>query len=130
VRSDSGSFLADGFLEGQWVRVIDLDNPANVIELKIQLIRGENTTKDEKLQFTSETALPSWLTDAAADDVRIVRIAPIATFTSANWYLQQAVVLQADTNYFVPPTREGVKVFPVSTHLLSKLRGPLAVEAV
>src|SRR5262249_9895959 len=38
------------------------------------------------------------------------------------------VVLKADTNYAVPPTREGVKVFPSSTHLLSKLRGPLSVE--
>ena len=28
----------------------------------------------------------------------------------------------------MPLTRQGVKVFPVSTHLLSKLRGPLAVE--
>ena len=37
-------------------------------------------------------------------------------------------MLEADTNYDVPSTREGVKVFPVSTHLLSKLRGPLAVE--
>ena len=36
--------------------------------------------------------------------------------------------MQADEDYVVPPTREGVKIFPVSTHLLSKLRGPLAVE--
>ncbi|HET9217470.1 MAG TPA: Calx-beta domain-containing protein, partial [Terriglobia bacterium] len=128
VRVDNGSFLADGFLEGQWVRVIDLDNAANVVELKIQLIRGDNATQDNKVQFTSQTALPSWLTDPASDNVRIVRIAAVATFTSANWYDQQTVVLEADPHYFVPPTREGVKVFPVSTHLLSKLRGPLAVE--
>ena len=37
-------------------------------------------------------------------------------------------MLQADEDYTVPPTRDGVKIFPVSTHLLSKLRGPLAVE--
>ena len=31
-------------------------------------------------------------------------------------------------SYTLPPGRDNVKVFPVSTHLLSKLRGPLAVE--
>jgi hypothetical protein len=42
--------------------------------------------------------------------------------------VQRDIELQPDRFYEVPITREGVKVFPVSTHLLSKLRGPLAVE--
>ncbi|MBL8481462.1 MAG: hypothetical protein JNJ60_04660, partial [Rhodocyclaceae bacterium] len=71
----------------------------------------------------------TWLNDATPDtNVTVVRIAPEVNFTPANYYVQQTVELAADANYIVPPMREGVKIFPVSTHLLSKLRGPLAVE--
>ena len=58
----------------------------------------------------------------------MTRIAPVLTFTDANFYLQQTIELTADTSFVLPPGREDVKVFPASTHLLSKLRGPLAVE--
>src|SRR5262249_23069496 len=58
----------------------------------------------------------------------VTRLAARATFTPTNWYVRQTIELKADPFYHVPPTRACVKVFPVSTHLLSKLRGPLAVE--
>ena len=63
----------------------------------------------------------------------VTRLAAVATFTGTRptpnaWYKQQRIELVADTDYSLPPGRESVKVFPVSTHLLSKLRGPLAVE--
>jgi hypothetical protein len=60
--------------------------------------------------------------------VTVTRLAAVVTFTDANWYQQQTVVLRADPLFEVPLVREGVKEFPVSTHLLSKLRGPVAVE--
>jgi hypothetical protein len=116
-----------------WVRIsngVDLD-----IEAKIQLIRGDNDSQDAKLQLinvqingTVSALSGTWLGDATPDNVTVVRIAPEVSFTAGNYYVQQTVELAADVNYIVPPMRDGVKIFPVSTHLLSKLRGPLAVE--
>ena len=128
-------WLADGFLEGQWVRIYDLSGVNATIEAKVQLIRGDNDSKDAKLQLIHvmidgvESDLDTtWLGDGTADNVRVVRIAAEITFTDTNWYDLQVVTLSSDDGYIVPPTRDGVKIFPVSTHLLSKLRGPLAVE--
>ncbi|GGO80245.1 hypothetical protein GCM10011348_16530 [Marinobacterium nitratireducens] len=129
-------WLSEGFLEGMWVRIIDLSGDGNpAVEAKIQLIRGDNDSQDAKLQLinvqindTLYDLKDTWLGDGVADSVRVVRIAPTAVFTAANYHQLQAIELKADENYIVPPTREGVKIFPVSTHLLSKLRGPLAVE--
>jgi hypothetical protein len=126
IRTDDSSWLADGFLEGQRVRVTNVANMDQFADFKIAIIRGDNETKDEKIEFTAEGALPAWLTGTL--DVEVNRIAVIATFTDTDWYVQQEITLEADPVYEVPSTREGVKVFPVSTHLLSKLRGPLAVE--
>ena len=130
VREDYGSWLADGFLEGQWVKITSITDPNNTVDAKIAVIRGLNDTFDEKVEFTLETPdLPDWLKPATTPvEVQVTRIAAVATFDASDWYVQQNIELAADTHYEVPTTREGVKVFPVSTHLLSKLRGPLAVE--
>jgi len=136
-------WLADGFLEGMWVRIIDLNGVEADVDAKIQLIRGDNDDKDAKLQLinvheggtlvTDGLLQNSWLAGAVDANVKVVRVAVEVTFTgdpadADAWYKQQTVTLEADKNYIVPPTRDGVKIFPVSTHLLSKLRGPLAVE--
>jgi hypothetical protein len=57
ARADGGSFLADGFLEGQLVRVVNDANPAQFVDLKIAIIRGDNATFDNRLEFTTETDL-------------------------------------------------------------------------
>jgi len=126
-------WLAEGFLEGQRVRVTNQANISEFADFKIAIIRGDNDTKDDRLQFTLENggALPAWLTGTL--NVEVNRIAKVATFTGTQadanaWFKQQEIVLQADKFYDVPSTREGVKIFPVSAHNLSKLRGPLAVE--
>jgi len=133
-------WLSEGFLEGMWVRIIDLNNVNRDVEAKIQLIRGDNDSKDAKLQLINVTINGSdydlsatWLNGSNLD-VHGVRIAAEVVFSGGDesaadaWYKLQTFELAADVNYVVPPTREGVKIFPVSTHLLSKLRGPLAVE--
>ncbi|RUY91989.1 hypothetical protein, partial [Mesorhizobium sp. M7A.F.Ca.CA.001.10.2.1] len=121
-------WLSFGFLEGQWIRVFDTAD--NLIgDFKIAIIRGDNDTKDTSIQITGTNVaqiLPHL--GATLNDVHVVRTAALAVFTPANYYQQQTVELRADTEYEVPITREGVKVFPVSGHYLSKLRGPLAVE--
>ena len=126
TRTDGTGWLADGFLEGQRVRVCQGGTCA---DLKIALIRGTNATQDTTLQFTSEGAFPF----AGTGSVTVTRIAAVATFSpdaaaTNAWYRQQTIVLAADNNYALPPGRANVKIFPVSTHLLAKLLGPLAVE--
>ena len=62
--------------------------------------------------------------------MKVTRLAAVATFTSSNWYTPQNVVLKADTQFAVPITRQGVKEFAVSTHLLSKLQARWLSKAV
>ncbi len=139
---DEPGWLADGFLEGQWVRIcVDSDGDdscdaeAQTINVKIDLIRGFNESKDSKLQLTTHlpdafggglVSLPAWL--VAGADVIVTRIAPVLVFTPTDYWTLQRIEFAADQAYVGLPGRESVKVFPATTHLLSKLRGPLAVE--
>ncbi|HEX4998781.1 MAG TPA: Calx-beta domain-containing protein [Terriglobia bacterium] len=121
LADDEPGWLALGFLEGQRIRL----NGTNAGDYKIAIIRGENDSKDDTIQFTAENTP---ITVDITEMVTTVRTAAFATFTPADYYVQQTIELRADVNYEVPITRDGVKVFPVSAHYLSKLRGPLAVE--
>ena len=84
IRTDDSSWLADGYLEGQRVRVTNEANAAETADFKIAIIRGDNETKDEKIEFTAETALPAWLTGTL--DVNVNRLAVIANFDDTDWY--------------------------------------------
>lgn len=126
-------WLAQGFVEGQWVRVTSAANAANSVNLKIDLIRGLNDTQDSTLQFTVNdpftdalVALPAWLTANTA--VTVVRIAAVVGFTPTDWARLQEVEFAADPYYVGAPGRGNVKVYPATKHLLSRLQGPLAVE--
>ena len=117
-------WLGDGFLEGQRVRICA---GATCVDRKIGLIRGDNGDLDNKLELTAEGGALPW-SDGMLLTVHVERLAVQLTFTAANWYVPQNVTLSPDPYYALPPARVGVKVFPATTHLLSKLRGPLAVE--
>ena len=122
-RTDGGSFLADGFLEGQRVR---LDGTRAGI-YKIAQIRGDNDTKDETLQLTLEKGL--WGTGGvAAEEVTITKVAIQVTFTTDDWWQLANVELDADGFYDKPANQENVKTFAAQPHLLNELLGPLAVE--
>ena len=120
VRSDSSSWLADGFLEGQWVEVC-VSAGAGVCtgttgRFKVAVIRGENATKDEKLELRSYVDLDGnfHLVDdlsafGASATVLIRRIAAVAHFSASDWYEEQRVDLRADVGYVVPISRQGVK---------------------
>ncbi|TIT89615.1 MAG: hypothetical protein E5W55_24050, partial [Mesorhizobium sp.] len=124
LTGEQEGWLSEGFLEGMWVRISDLNGGGHPdIEAKIQLIRGDNAGKDAKLQLihvmidgVEQTLSATWLGDATADNVRVVRIAPEAVFTGGDpsaadaWYKVQTVELAADVDYIVPPTRDGVKI--------------------
>ena len=123
-------WLADGFLEGQRVRVCDDRHRRPAPTSRSRCCAATNATKDEKMQFTCRGRVPVQRHRRTSPSRGI---AAVVTFTGnaadANaWYKQQRIELVADTPYTLPPGRDNVKVFPVSTHLLSKLRGPLAVE--
>jgi hypothetical protein len=122
LADEDPGWLAARFLEGQRIRIIDGSNAG---DYKIAIIRGENDTKDDTIQFTVENTASF---DEGIATVTVVRTAAVATFDLSNYYTPQTIELRADVNYQVPITREGVKVFPVEGHYLSKLRGPLAVE--
>jgi Ca2+-binding RTX toxin-like protein len=127
VRSTSENWLGDGFLEGQWVEICQ---GATCIRAKIAVIRGDNAGHDEKLELRQVLRAP---TDTLAAFVSgaafsVVRIAAVVTFTAADFATEKFIKLQADVAYDQPIQRQGVKIFPVSQHLVSRLRGPLAVE--
>lgn len=133
VRNDGGSFLADGFLEGQWVEICDQDGTCG--RFKIQVIRGTNKTKDNKieLRYARDGEFgPVLFADDLSSFVNglftITRIAAVAHFNDFNWFIEQEIELEADVWFKVPIARDGVKIFPVSRHGLYKLLGPLAVE--
>ena len=141
VRNDKTSWLGDGFLEGQWIEICQgtIDGSGNCVgvsrRMKIAVLRGDNKTKDEKLELRSYVDLDGFfhlvddLTGVFTNgQVTVRRIAPVATFTNKNWFDSQEIVLTADVGYVVPISRQGVKIFPVQKHGLYKLQGPLAVE--
>ncbi|HEX6684565.1 MAG TPA: cellulose binding domain-containing protein, partial [Candidatus Limnocylindrales bacterium] len=110
IRNDGGSWLADGFLEGQRVRI------SGIGDFKIALIRGTSV-----LQFTAERALP-----AQAASVRTVtRLGAVLTFTTTNWNTPQTVELQADPFYLQPFFRKGLKDFADQPRTPGRIRGPV-----
>ncbi|GAB3043216.1 hypothetical protein GCM10027052_26710 [Parafrigoribacterium mesophilum] len=128
VRPASGSWLADGFLEGQWVEICQ---GATCIRGKIAVIRGDNAGHDEKLELRAAgLSGDSLAAFVSGGQFSVVRIAAVVTFAAAgdDYAAEKNIVLEADVAYSQPLQRVGVKVFPASTHLVSKLRGPLAVE--
>ena len=141
--TDLSGWLADGFLEGQRVLICDSSatgdsDAAHCGRFKIAIIRGDNKSFDNKIELTSENAFPAgWITawtNGSKLKFTVTRLAAVATFddgnlsVALNWYSEQHIVLVADLAFNLPIVRQGVKIFPVSTHILSKLQGPLAVE--
>ena len=126
TRSDGSSWLGDGFLEGQRVRVYNAADSSQFVDLKIAVIRGSNATQDDTLQFTAEGATPGWWLTASS--LSVVRLGAVATFNQTNWYQEQTVVLKADPGYALPLVRQGSKTYPATTHRLSAIQGPVSVE--
>ena len=142
----TGGWLADGFLEGQWIEICKGSYDAlgvcsgATLRAKIQLIRGTNATFDNELELRytpdpldpfGEFQVPIFFDDLSgftAGFFTVTRIAAVTTFTDTNWYQRQTVKLVADVNFDVPIARDGAKMFPVTTHGFWKLQGPLAVE--
>ena len=98
----TGGWLADGFLEGQWVEICQGSYVAGSagcdLRAKIQVIRGTNPTFDNELELRY-TPDRSTLGEPGASfedsspasptaSFTVTRIAAVATFTDTNWYQQ------------------------------------------
>ena len=121
VRSDGSNWIADGFLEGQRIRITGGPNAG---DYKIALIDGPDGSYGTVMHLTLERAIVA----GAPGTVTVVQTAAQLTFTPGNFYVPQAVTLKADGNFTIPFFRTNVKPFPVLPHLLSRIRGPLEVE--
>lgn len=118
TRADGGSWLDNGFFEGQ-VFKFDGDGTLYKIESFSGTVAGKLdvlklTDKAEPASFSGMRTMKQW--------------AAVATFNSSNWNVQLEVKLLADPFFDLQPGRENLKVFSKPPHLLSGIRGPLAIE--
>ena len=126
VRADGSSWLADGFLEGQRVRVCTTDG-ATCADFKIGADPRRQRDPGREARVHRRGRVP---VRRGRERRRDPASPPWPTFSgdpnAANaWYKQQRIEYGADTAYSLPPGRENVVTFPAATHLLTKLLGPL-----
>src|SRR5262249_34573614 len=122
TRTDGTSWLDDGFLEGQRFKITGLAGATGTY--MINTISGTAPGKLDRITLTGETPLPS----SGTATLTLTQWAAVATFTPANWYMPITVNLLADTWFTLAAGRENLKSFSKRPHLLSDIRGPLAVE--
>ena len=123
IRTGGGSWLAEGFLEGQTIRV---KVGAATADFKIERIGGTAEGLNDILRLRAVDNLGGL--GYGLKTAEIVRLVAQASFDSANWHEDLTITVQADLNFEVGPDRQNVKEFAVQPHLLSELRGPLSVE--
>ncbi|MGB7962679.1 MAG: hypothetical protein WCF12_06920, partial [Propionicimonas sp.] len=117
-RTDGRSWLDDGFLEGQ---VIQIGTPTD--RYKIQLISSGTGVLD----VITLTGMAKPIGDLHAE-VTVLQWAAVVTFTTSTWHQPVSVELSADPWFALQPGQENLKSFAKRPHLLSGIRGPLAVE--
>ena len=130
TRTDDGSWLEEGFLEGELIRI----NEAGPL-YKIQEVTGEagllNVLKVTRAVFDvpggqeEEKALPL---NGVTETIKLTEWAPEVTFTPSNWWIPVSIPVVADPYYTLAPAREDLIEFPKQPHLLSSIRGPLLIE--
>ncbi|MEO6651293.1 MAG: hypothetical protein ABIP17_01380, partial [Ilumatobacteraceae bacterium] len=120
TRSDGSSWLDDGFLEGQLFKV---DGFGDLL-FKIQTISGTTGDRLDILTVTSKLALPS----TGAGRLTFTQWAAVVDFDGTNWYELVKILVQADPWFELAPGRENLRSFAKRAHLLSGIRGPVAVE--
>lgn len=118
TRTDGGSWLDNGFFEGQLIKIgadpdlykIESFSSANGGVLNVMTL----TAKDKPVALAGLTTVTQW--------------AAVAHFDTVNWDDQLTVNVVADPFFDLAPGRENLKIFSKPDHLLSGIRGPLAIE--
>jgi len=116
-RSDGQSWADSGFGSGQ---TLDISGSgANDGAVLIGAVSADGT----RLYVSGGKSL----TDESGSASFTVTAAQI-TFTTANWFDEVAVTLEADPDYVPSETDYVTKVFPAEEHTASKVYGPLIIE--
>jgi len=118
TRTDGSSWLDNGFFEGQLIKIgadadlykIESFSSANGGVLNVMTL----TAKDKPAALAGLTTITQW--------------AAVAHFDTVNWDDQLTVNVVADPFFDLAPGRENLKIFSKPDHLLSGIRGPLAIE--
>ena len=121
TRADGSSWLDDGFLEGQLFKVDGFDD---LLLFKIQSISGTASDRLDVLRVTAKVALPS----SGTGVLTFTQWAATVQFSTTNWYELVDIGVVADPWFVLAPGRENLRSFSKRAHLLSGIRGPLAVE--
>src|SRR6185503_12963663 len=117
------SWLDSGFIEGQLIQITGVSGIFK-IEFITDAVAGSGKLDLARLT----TVIGSSGTIAAGATANVMQVARTVTFTTSNWYTPQTVPLLADPLFDLQPGRGDLKTFPKKAHLLSGIRGPLAVE--
>jgi Ca2+-binding RTX toxin-like protein len=115
-RTDGSSWLDSGFREGQ---LITIDGAG---AFKIASFSSAGGT----FNVMTLTAKASPLSVSANPTVEVV--AASITFTPDDWFIPATIPVVADPWFELAEGRTSLKSFPKRPHLLSAIRGPLAVE--
>jgi Ca2+-binding RTX toxin-like protein len=118
-RTDGQSWLDAGFLEGQLVTI-----GSSAQRYKIQLISSSTSGALDLMTLTTLARPPT----ALSGILTVMQWAAVVTFDSTNWWQPVTVDLVADPYYVLQPGQENLTSFSKRPHLLSGIRGPLAVE--
>ncbi|MFZ1880264.1 MAG: Calx-beta domain-containing protein [Gaiellaceae bacterium] len=114
---------------------------------KIEMITGTDATKTDKISLTSTTLVsayaPDTLIGSGTATLAVLQWAAVAHFlppsatnlprtcpdaTCGDWYVPINVTVAADPFFEIAPGRQNLRTFGKQPHLLSGIRGPLAVE--
>ena len=108
----SGNWVTDGFMAGQTITISGAGSDSGTY---IIAAGGVSPTK------LTLTATPTHLVAGTS-------LATITDRDTGNWYQQVTIPVIADQYFDIQPGHENLKAFPKVAHLLSGIRGPLAVD--
>ncbi|MEX2367225.1 MAG: calcium-binding protein, partial [Pseudohongiellaceae bacterium] len=126
VRTDGVSWASEGIRIGSLIQVSGStsNNISGTAYYKVNNISSLEADGGLTLTLTGEASLA----DEIANGATIKLVAPAVTFTAANWFNEQTINIEADPEFQPPPGSEVAKGFEQSSHVASKLEGPLIIE--
>src|SRR5262249_47602165 len=142
-RTDGTSWLDSGFLEGQLIQIDGISGFTGTMKVELITTSGD-PKKLDLMVLTDHPASPGGpvpysgrLPGSGTGVLTVTQLAVRVTFTAppdpnnpdgGNWFTKVTVPVVADPWVDIQPGHETFRSFPKRAHLLSGIRGPLAVE--
>ena len=132
TRLDGGSWLDNGFLEGQLFQTDTFGASTFKIDLITDSVAGNK--KLDLLVISDPARVNSVVPNAAklvtsgTATMSLTQWAAVLTHTTSDWYVTKTINLVADPGYDVQSGHENFRMFPKVEHRLDGIRGPLMVE--